>query len=868
MRGLFLRAEAAASTADTPSIACRKDWLACAPALRRGALRCADLANWHGFTAHLADSGALDTPHNPAQIANPDSTPMTPSPVMPVDTASPDELQFEQDLQMVMQAAIAEHQNGSLDSAETLYRTILEARPHHGDANYNLGLLAMQRGQFEAAIPHLEAAVGVNPDQGQYWASYIDALRRAGQTSAAWLMLEMAQQRGLKGPAVDALIYLMAKTAAEAPASPAFTSVRAQAQPENVRREPQAEAEPGSSKRSAKQKPAIGPGRGAPSPKQMKELVNLYNSGRVAEAIPIAQSLTKRFPDHPMGWRSLGIAMHSQGRYDDAVEPLRRSVELGPDDIISGAMLADILRMKGLLMEAEARCKRALETNPNYAEAHRVLGMTLLASARLAEAEASCRRAVELMPNIGEMHNTLGVVYLERGRTLDAEACYRRALELQPDNAFAHHNMLFCLTHNPEIDGQTLFAQHCRFGQQCEAPLRPRWPRHGNSRDPQRRLQVGFVSADLFHHAVATLFEPVLAHLARDENLSLHVYYNFTTEDLVTQRLRGYVPHWHTVWGMSDDALAEKIRADGIDILIDLSGHTARNRLLTFARKPAPVQASWIGYPGTTGLSAVDYYMTDRCILPSEFDSQFIEKIVRLPASAPFLPTHAAPPVNSLPALHNGYVTFGSFNRLNKIEPRVIKLWSKLLRALPDARMLVGAMPGDDESSQTVIDWFAQEGIARERLDLRPRAGVSVYMQQHHHVDICLDTFPYAGGTTTRHALWMGVPTLTLPGDKMPSRAGASALTHVGIDGFIAQSEADFVEKGLYWARNLPALAELRAGMRERCGQSPMFRPEIIAAAASRALRTMWEQWCAGKPAASFEVTRDADQTCETAGVR
>jgi predicted O-linked N-acetylglucosamine transferase (SPINDLY family) len=787
---------------------------------------------------------------------------------MPVDAASPDDLQLAQDLQIVLQAAIAEHQNDALHSAETLYRTILEVRPNHPDANYNLALLAMQRAQPEAALPYLETALGANPDEGQYWASYIDALRRAGQTSAAWVMLEMAQQRGLNGPAVDSLIYLMARTAAEAPATPAFGTVMAEAQPKNARREPQAEAEPGSSKRPSKQKAAVRTARSAPSPKQMKELLTLYNSGRVAEAIPIAQSLTKRFPDHAMGWRSLGIAMHSQGRYNDAVEPLRRAVELGPDDIIAGAMLADILRMKGLLQEAEAKCRRVLETNPNYADAHRVLGMTLLASARLAEAEASCRRAVELMPNIGEMHNTLGVVYLERGRTLDAEACYRRALELQPNNAFAHHNMLFCLTHNPEIDGQTLFAHHYRFGQQCEALLRPRWPRHSNSRDPQRRLQVGFVSADLFHHAVATLFEPVLAHLARDENLSLHVYYNFTTEDHVTQRLRGYVPHWHAVWGMSDDALAEQIRADGIDILIDLSGHTARNRLLTFARKPAPVQASWIGYPGTTGLSAVDYYMTDRCILPPEFDSQFVEKIVRLPASAPFLPPHAAPPVNSLPALHNGYVTFGSFNRLNKIDPGVITLWSKLLRALPDARMLVGAMPGDDESTRTVIDWFAQEGIARERLDLRPRVGVSVYMQQHHHVDICLDTFPYAGGTTTRHALWMGVPTLTLPGDKMPSRAGASALTHVGIDGFIAQSEADFVEKGLSWARNLPALAELRAGMRERCRQSPMFRPEIIAAAASRALRVMWEQWCAGQPAASFEVGRDAAQTCETESAR
>jgi len=347
----------------------------------------------------------------------------------------------------------------------------------------------------------------------------------------------------------------------------------------------------------------------------------------------------------------------------------------------------------------------------------------------------------------------------------------------------------------------------------------------------------------------------VLAHLVRYPQLSLHAYYNHAVEDSVTQRLRGYLTHWHSIVGLSDDALAQKIRADNIDILIDLSGHTAKHRLLTFARKPAPVQVSWIGYPCTTGLGAMDYYLADRLFLPpGQFDDQFTEKIVRLPASAPFLPSKDAPLVNTLPALSNSYVTFGSFNRPNKLSHAVIALWAKLLRALPDSRMLLGAMYQAGEND-TLLEWFAQEGIARERLSFHPRSGMDAYLALHHQVDICLDTFPYNGGTTTLHALWMGVPTLTLAGSTAAGRSGASILGHVGLEAFVAHDAADFVRKGLSWAGNLAALSDIRAGLRERFAQSAMGQPAVVAAGMERALRIMWQRWCTGLPAESFEVS-------------
>jgi predicted O-linked N-acetylglucosamine transferase (SPINDLY family) len=318
------------------------------------------------------------------------------------------------------------------------------------------------------------------------------------------------------------------------------------------------------------------------------------------------------------------------------------------------------------------------------------------------------------------------------------------------------------------------------------------------------------------------------------------------------------VRHWHRVAGLPDAALSAQIVADGIDILVDLSGHTGENRLLTFARKPAPVQASWIGYPGTTGLQAMDYFVADRHFLPAaQFAGQFTEQLVYLPGVVAFLPEAGAPAVNALPALTRGYVTFGSFNRPSKLSRSVIGLWSRLLRALPGSRMLLGGLPRVGEAA-VLVAWFAAEGIGRERLALHERSDVPTYLGLHHEVDLCLDTFPYTGGTTTNHALWMGVPTLTLAGATAPGRQGATLLAHVGLAEFVARDAAEFVALGERWARDLPGLAAVRAGLRERYAGSPLRRPEVIAAGLERALRQMWRRWCAGLPPAPIDVSEDA----------
>ena len=259
-----------------------------------------------------------------------------------------------------------------------------------------------------------------------------------------------------------------------------------------------------------------------------------------------------------------------------------------------------------------------------------------------------------------------------------------------------------------------------------------------------------------------------------------------------------------------------------------------------------------MGYPGTTGLAAMDYYLADAHFLPlDEFGDQFIEKLVHLPASAPFLPEAAAPPIGALPAFSNGYVTFGSFNRPSKLGRAVVALWSQLLRAVPDARMVLGAMPQDGQYGH-LIDWFDAEGIARDRLEFQMRCDTATYLARHHRVDLCLDAFPYSGGTTTAHALWMGVPTLTLAGQTPAGRQGAAILGQVGLQAFVAGDAAEFVQKGMSFASDLEALAAIRAGLRARCEEAPNRMPELIAASLERALRIMWERWCSGQSPAAF----------------
>jgi predicted O-linked N-acetylglucosamine transferase (SPINDLY family) len=692
--------------------------------------------------------------------------------------------------------------NGRLDLAEQLYRAILQAEPKHAAANYCIGMLHVQIRRPADGLPFLRIALESNPQIHDYWLGYLEALMLAGQTSEAKGTLALGRQHGLAGVAVEDFAR---RLGADEPAK----------LPEPAKR-----AEPARPARTRRRGDAIF------VRKQESSLLTMIQRQNFDAALALARSLTERFPERGLGWKALGAFVSSNGNDAEALAAMQTAVRLMPQD----------------------------------AEAHINLGLTLAKLQRFDEAEMLLNKALLIKPGFAAAHYRLGMTYEFQGRFAEAEASLRRGIALRTDYAEgdderSYSNLLFLVSHNPTVGADALFDEHCRYGEFLENRLKSSWPEHSNSREPNRRLKVGFVSGDLYNHAVASFIEPVLVQLRSHSNLELHAYYNNVREDDVSRRLQGLFKSWRPVSFLAVVQLTNQILSDGIDVLVDLSGHTGQNRLPVFARKPAPVQASWIGYPGTTGLRAMDYYLAGRHFLPpGKFDAHFTEKLVYLPANVPFQPHPTAPPVNPLPALETGRITFGSFNRIGKINDSTVALWSELLRALPEAKILIaGVAPGAD--NKKLIEQFAAGGIAIERLMFHERCALETYLALHHQVDMCLDTAPYTGGTTTIHALWMGIPTLTVAGPTPAARSGAAFLGDAGLFEFIAADAADFVEKGLYWAAHLAELSQVRAGLRARLEKPPIPQAELIGAAFALALRRMWTRWCDGLPAESFEIT-------------
>lgn len=580
----------------------------------------------------------------------------------------------------------------------------------------------------------------------------------------------------------------------------------------------------------------------------------LTGAGRHEDAITAYECAMLLEADEASIHNDLGNALQKAGRPEEALAAYRRMLLLDPHDALAESNIGSVLQAQGKIELAMRHYNTALALAPEFATAHFNMGNCKLLSEKIDEAIVHFSDAIRHDPNFYLAHINLTTTLSKAGRIDEATLACRRAIEINPQWNEMHSNLLFSLTHDAAVTPADLFEEHLRFGRQFETPLQSAWPQHDNNRDPDRVLRVGFVSADLNNHALANFITPVLEHLVHATGLELYVYCNNRTDDRTTDHLRGIVSRWQAIQALSDQQLVRQIASDGIDILIDLSGHTGSNRLLAFARKPAPLQLSWMGYPMTTGLQAMDYFLTDRYLSPASLlDDQFTEKFLALPASGPYVPSPDAPAIATAPALEHSYITFGSFNRANKLSREVIAGWSALLRAIPQARMVVAAMPSE-QFREMLLCWFQEEGITGERLSFRAITGTREYLAMHQLVDVCIDTWPYNGGTTTFHALWMGVPTLTIAGNTLLSRVGSTIMGYLGLEQFIARDLADFIQKGQDLAKDLDALAKLRMSMRTLLANSPAGQPALIAAGLDNALRTIWQRWCAGLPAESFEA--------------
>lgn len=567
----------------------------------------------------------------------------------------------------------------------------------------------------------------------------------------------------------------------------------------------------------------------------------LTRQSRYTEAIAAYREALARKPDYVEAHNNLGNALREAGDYAAAVDSCANALALAPDYAQAWNNLGNAFKDDGNDAAALKSFTKALSLQPDYAEAHNNLGNVYEKQSRFAEATDCYRRAIALKPGIASMHNNLGNVLRDQGLLIDATASFRQAIALDTDLLTARSNLLLQLNLMPQVQHTEQIAEARRFGERQIARARPLTHAAPRAVEAGRRLKVGFVSGDLKTHPVGFFLESVVAHLD-PKQIELIAYVTQRQEDATAARLKPHFAAWHGIDESDDETAARRIRADGVDILVDLSGHTTHNRLSMFAWKPAPVQVTWLGYFATTGVSAIDYILGDQHVLPTHEASHFVERAWRLPDSyLCFTPPQLQVPAGPLPMSANGAVTFGCFNHLVKLNDAVVALWARVLRAVPGSRLFLKTKQLDDASvGQATCARFAAHGIDVARLTLEGESSRRKLLATYNHVDIALDPYPYPGGVTTLEALWMGVPVLTRRGDRFLSHVGESILNTVGLPQWIAADDHEYVAKAVAFAARHDYLKDLKAGLRQRLLASPLCDAPRFARNLEAAFRGMW----------------------------
>ena len=577
---------------------------------------------------------------------------------------------------------------------------------------------------------------------------------------------------------------------------------------------------------------------------QLGRAIELQNSAELDAAEQLLKRLLLQRPRDGDTLHLLGSLMMRQGRHAEAVAVLIEVIALQPESAEAHFNLGTACSNLGQFQNAATHFAHAAELRPGFAEAHLGLGNALKASNEPDAAEDAYRNALKLTPQSAETFYNLGNLCHQLGRGDEAVECYRRAIELQPSFVAAHSNYVYALNFLPGLTPEEVFDAHLAWARQHAEPFTLAVPGIDCDATPERPLRIGYVSPNFREHAVSYFFGSVLA--AHDRRLFHTVCYSDVQhEDAMTERLKRAAGSWHDCSGDSDDLLAQRIRADRIDILVDLTGHTERNRLQLFARRPAPVQITWNGYANTTGMSAMDFRISDPVVDPPGMTDHFhAERLLRLPeVYMVYCPPADAPPVGDLPAARDGRVTFGSMNALSKLSAPVVQLWARILHALPEAGLLLVTVPAG-RTRERLAGLFAAHGIDVARLEMHDRLPQQEFLRMHHRIDIALDPFPFSGTTTTCQSLWMGVPVITLSGRVHASRVTTGMLTSIGLTELIAGSEDEYVNIATHLAENIGKMAELRSSLRQRMLNSPLTDAGRFTRNLEDAYRTVWKDWC------------------------
>ncbi len=772
---------------------------------------------------------------------------------------------------------------GRVNAAEDLCRAVLANGPARADALHLAGLIAAHAGRRDAAAAFLRRAVELAPQDAALHAELGRICRRSGRLEEAReafdaglrvapgsfdMLCELAGVLNETGKLAEAAATWRAALTAQ----PAAMEVRirlgevllAAGRPGEAAAvleqavagrpdDPAIQLRLGKALQSCGRTDEAGNAFRAAArldpraPEPLDRLgVVLYQAGRLDEAAAGFEGAIAREPTYVPAHLHLGDCLLEMGLADPAQDAYRAALALKPADPSICARLRDVLPDESLLDAAISDCLAATERNPGDAQGFCNLGVARYRRRDADGAIRAYRRALELRPGDAAAMNNLGLALKDAGNVHEAIDCLGELVEQSPDLPQCHSNLLYLMHFDPDGDPAALRREHAAWGQRHAAPLSARRMPLENDRAPDRRLRVGYVSPNFRQHSVGR-FLTALFDNHDHERFEIIGYASVRRPDDITARIRQGCDAWVDATRLSDEALAERIRGDRIDILVDLTLHMADSRLLALARKPAPIQVTYLAYCSMTGLDTIDYRITDPYLGPRDggLDSQ--EEQAEAPLYLPrsywcYEPGIETPDVNALPALSRGHVTFAGLNNFCKASPAAMKLWAGILRALPDAELMLHAWPGDHR--ERALRLFQSEGVRKNRVRFFDMLSLAQYFRLHHAIDIALDSFPYPGGTTTCDALWMGVPTISLVGKLPFMRSGLSILSNAGLPELAVDSQRRYLETAVALAGDLPRLAGLRATMRDRLRKSPLMNGPCFALDLEAAYRAIWQRWC------------------------
>jgi len=760
-------------------------------------------------------------------------------------------------IQQAFTVAAQHHQAGRMREAEIMLRQILAQQPNHVDALNLLGVMAAQAGRFEMAVELIRKALALNPNMPVVQSNLGNVLHDSGDQDAAIAAYHKALEID---PNYAEAHYNLGNA---------------------LRTKGDMDAAIVAFERAIALKPNLAEAYGNLG-------IALWEKGQMDAAVAACQKAIALKPNFPAAYSNLGCALKTQGKTDEAIAAYRQAIALNPHFAPAYCNLGTELCDKGEPEQALAICRQALAINPHYAEAHNSLGTALWDAGQRDQAIAAYRQAIALKPNYVEAYCNLGIALKETGHLAEANATYRQAIALKPYYAEAHYNLgnvlrddgcldealasyrtavklkpdlvgadcnlVYSLYFHPDYSMQAIYQEHRRWDQTHAQPLAKLIQPHTNNRDPERRLKIGYVSPDFREHCQSFFTIPLLGNHDH-KNFQIYCYSGVPRGDALTGRLQRYADVWRSSIGLTDEQLAGQIRQDQIDILVDLTMHMGLARPLVFARKPAPVQVCWLAYPGTTGMSAIDYRLSDPYLdPPGQFDGCYSEQTIRLPHSFwCYEPLEGRLiDINPLPAREIGkgqaveHITFGCLNNPCKINPAVLRLWVPVLQALPTSRLLLLSL--EDHHRQATLQLLQDHGIAPSRIEFIPRQKRAAYLELYHRIDLGLDSVPYNGHTTSLDSFWMGVPVVTLVGQTVVGRAGLCQLMNLNLPELIAHTPEQFVQIAVALAQDRTRLAELRRTLRQRMEQSPLMDAPRFARDVEAAYRQMWRKWCGTTP--------------------